>query len=141
MRSTNFDNLISIYDYRDPSTFVYNSDLVTFTEFGAQLKDLVPINVVLGATYWESTSANYGDNAIDLDPTIEGAVGVQNHKLALLGGQFVKSLVYKAAHAFSDIVPTGAITFQYIPNFSGIPNDTQCIFHWGNVSLEEGHVV
>lgn len=137
MRSTNFDNLIAIYDYRDPSTFVYNSDLVTFTEFGAQLKDLVPENVVLGATYWESSDANYGDNSIDLSANITGTVNIQEHKLALLGGQFAKTLTYQAAHPFDDIVPTGSITFQYFPNFSNIPNNTQYIFHWGQEELEE----
>lgn len=130
---TNFDNLVSIYDFRDPGDFIFNSDLVTFTEFGAKLKNLVPCNVALGATYWESIDANYGDGDIALSAIITGNVNVQNHKAALIGGQFPKLLEYYLTNldTFANLIPCGAITFQYHPNFSGTPDQAQYIFHWG----------
>ena len=131
--NTNFDNLVSIYDFRDPGDFIYNSDLVTFTEFGARLKNLVPDNVVLGATFWKSTDANYGNGDISLQAILTGNVNIQGHRAALVGGQFPKLLEYYLSNldTFANLIPTGAITFQYYPNFSNTPKQAQYIFHWG----------
>lgn len=131
--NTNFDNLVSIYDFRDPGDFIYNSDLVTFTEYGAQLKSLIPPNVALGATFWKSTDANYGNGDIALQAILSGNVNVQQHKAAFLGGQFPKLLEYYLTNldTFANLIPTGAITFQYYPNFFGTPKQAQYIFHWG----------
>ena len=131
--NTNFDNLVSIYDFRDPGDFIYNSDLVTFTEFGAQLKNLIPDNVALGATYWKSTDANYGNGDIALSAILTGNVNIQGHKAAFIGGQFPKLLEYYLTNldTFANLIPSGSITFQYYPNYSGTPKNTQYIFHWG----------
>lgn len=146
--NTNFDNLVSINDFRDPGDFIYNSDLVVFTEYGAQLKDLIPRNVALGATYWKSVDANYGNGDIALSAIIAGNVNVQSHKLALVGGQFPKLLEYYLTNlnTFADCIPSGSIVFQFHPNYSGTPKQTQYIFHWGigdsdneDVENEETH--
>jgi len=131
--NTNFDNLVSIYDFRDPGDFIYNSDLVAFSEYGAQLKDLIPPNIVMGATFWESLNGNYGNGDMSLQAIVTGNVNIDGHKAALIGGQFPKLLEYYLTNldTFANLIPTGAITFQYHPNFSGTPKQTQYIFHWG----------
>lgn len=131
--NTNCNNLVSIYDFRDPSKFIYNSDLVVFTEFGAKLKDLVPSNVVLGATYRSSVDANYGNGDIALQAILTGNVTIESHRAALIGGQFPKLLEYYLTNldTFANLIPCGSITFQYHPNFSGTPKQAQYIFHWG----------
>ena len=118
-----YRNLVSIEDFRDPSRFIYNSDLVTFTEFGAQLKDLVPANICIGATFKNSSSGSYGNSTIDLFGNVYGQVTVQNGRLALLGGHTEKSIDYFIANdkSLAEAIPTGQVTFQFYPNYSELP--------------------
>ena len=129
-----YRNLVSIEDFRDPSRFIYNSDLVTFTEFGAQLKDLVPANICMGATFKNSSSGSYGNGTIDLFGNVYGQVTVQNGRLALLGGHTEKSIDYFIANdkSLAEAIPTGRVTFQFYPNYSGLPKSTQNIFYFGS---------
>lgn len=131
--TTNYQFLKAIYDYRDTSKYIYNADLVTFTEFGAQLKDLVPANIGLGSTFRKFTDASYGNGIFSLSASLTGTVTIQNEKLALLGGYFHKSLDYYIAEdkSFADKIANGQITFQFWPNYSGNPTSAQNIFHIG----------
>lgn len=129
----NYQFLKAIYDYRDTSKYVYNADLVEFTEFGAQLKDRVPANVGLGATFEQSSDANYSNGIFDLHGSIFGTVNCQNNKLALLGGFYNKSIDYFISDdkSFADKIANGQVTFQFWPNYSNNPSSPQNIFHIG----------
>ena len=135
--TTNYQNLLAIYDYRDATKYIYNSDLVVFTEYGAQLKDRVAGNVGLGATFRQFTDANYGNGSFNLSAvtTGSGICSIQNDKLALLGGQFTKALDYFSVDNFANKIPNGQITFQYYPNYSNNPSTPQNIFHLGEHDL------
>lgn len=134
--NTNYSNLEAVYDYRDPQEYIYNSDLVEFTEFGVKLKDLVPAKIVTAATFTETTSLNYSNKPIFDQPYMYGNVTIQNNRLALLGGKFNKQWVlpFKYNTKMGDVLPVGEIHFTYYPNYSLAPNSSQIIFSLG---LEE----
>ena len=129
----NYTNLLSVLDFRDPSRFIYNADLVTFTEYGAQLRNLIPENTIFGATYTNYSDANYTNGLFSVSGSIVGTVNVQGNKLALVGGQNYKSIDYSTIENFNlgNIASKGQITFQYYPNYSNTPSSTQDIFHLG----------
>lgn len=130
---TNYQNLTAIYDYRDTSKYIYNSDLVDFTEYGAQLKDLIGPTVALGSTFTYTTDPNYGNGVFNNQGQIFGTVNCQNEKLALIGGFYPKSLDYSFVDesSLADKLPTGQATFQFYPNYSNNPTSSQNIFHLG----------
>ena len=122
------NNNTLILDFRDPTKYLYNSDLVDFTEYAATLKDLVDPSVKLGAKWNDYTHANYGDNeAINFDPTIIGDVIISNDKAAFIGGQISKELTFNFLKSMSDFMPQGTIKFNFFPNYSGNPSSSQDI--------------
>lgn len=123
-------NAISVLDFRDPTKYLYNSDLVEFTEYAVQLKDLLDPSIVFGAKYNQLTSANYANEGISIDPITTGTVTIENNRAALIGGQFYKQLSYAITGQTSTIIPAATVKFVYFPNYSGNPDSTQKIFRF-----------
>lgn len=137
------NNATMILDFRDPEKYIYNSDLVEFTEFAVQLKDLVGPNLVLGAKWDTNPFANYG-NGFNLDPVITGDVVIQNNTLALTGNNFYKKVVFNLTEPAKQVIPQAICKFNYFPNYSGNPSHTQKIFKLGidgtnNNSIQIAH--
>lgn len=132
--SKNYRNLESVNDFRDPQEYIYNSDLVEFTQFGVVLKDLVDASIVTAATFTNNTNFNYS-NIEDLftTPFTYGSVSIQNEKLGLIGGVFNKSWTTMLAtnKKLGKEIPEGQIYFTYFPNYSNAPQTTQHIFSFG----------
>lgn len=135
MANRDYSNLVAINDFRDPQEYIYNSDLLEFTQFGIRLKDLVPTNIAAGATFTKDYFLNYSNDDIFAAPYIFGTVTIENERLALIGGCFNKqwTLPLKEEKKVGQDLPKGEIHFTYYPNYSNCPQTTQQIFTFGRI--------
>lgn len=139
MVNTDHRNLIAINDFRNPQEYVYNADLVEFTQFGVKLRDLVPPGVVAGATFTKDYFLNYSNPGLFAVPFIFGTVTIEKERLALIGGMFNKqwTLPLDNKTLLGTAIPQGTISFTYYPNYSNCPKTTQHIFTFGRIDNED----
>lgn len=139
MAQIDYRNLIAINDFRDPQEYIFNSDLLEFTQFGIKLKSQIPEGVIAGATFSKSYFLNYSEKPIFGTPYIFGTVTIENERLALVGGCFNKQWTLPLAKnvLLGDVLPKGEIHFTYYPNYSNCPQTTQHIFTFGRIPDEE----
>lgn len=138
--SKDFHNLTILDVYKDPQEYYFNSDLVEFTEFGVQLKDLVNPDIVTACTFCQYTTANYANKEIFNAAYTEGSITIENHRLSLTGGLYPKAWVLpvKSELDFAEELPKGEIYFTYNPNYSNAPVASQDIFALCDDNQDQG---
>lgn len=135
MAHKNYSNLIAINDFRDPQEYIYNSDLLEFTQFGVRLRSLVEEQVEAGATFTKDYFLNYSKGDIFAVPYIFGTVTIEKERLALIGGCFNKQWTLPLAQEkkLGCALPKGEAHFTFYPNYSNCPQTTQQIFTFGRI--------
>jgi len=113
-----------IYNFENPSEYVYDSDKINILDGIVSLKTVIPDYYTCGATYTDNINLNWGKG--NLTGISVGGASVLTGKLDLAHND-LRYVDYNGDNIISAI-QTGCIRFLITPNWSENPTSTAVIF-------------